>query len=122
MIQKLHLHPDPKATFSSCVIAGDFIYTSHIGGGQHSTDVVVQLEATFENLRQILQEAGATLDDVIQINLLLKNASDFRRAEEVFRKFFPSGFPARTTYVTGFLAPEITVQIDAVAYRTANAN
>lgn len=120
MIQKLYLYPEPGETFSSCVIAGDFIFTSHQGGGQSSDDVVVQLEATFRNLENALKAANATLNDVVQINLLLKNAADFQRAQEVFRKVFQNGFPARTTYVTEFVAPEVVVQIDAVAYKKSN--
>lgn len=118
MIRRLSLCPAGE-TYSSCVIAGDFIFTSHQGGGQHSADVVIQLEATFLNLEKALKAAGASLDDVVQLNLLLKDASDFPRAEEVFRKFFRNGYPARTTYVTGFVAPEVTVQVDAVAYKKA---
>lgn len=119
MIKRLSLCPEGE-TYSSCVIAGDFIFTSHQGGGQHTADVAVQLEATFRNLEKALHAAGATLDDVVQLNLLLKDASDFPRAQEVFRQFFLHGFPARTTYVTGFVAPEVVVQVDAVAYRKAD--
>lgn len=121
MIHRHYLLPEPGETFSSCVIAGDFIFTSHQGGGQHSSDVDVQLQASFRNLENALKAANATLDDVVQINLLLKNAGDFGKAQEVFRRVFQNGFPARTTYVTEFVAPEVVVQIDAVAYKKSNS-
>lgn len=117
MTTRIDLKPGENETYSSCVVAGDYIFTSHQGGGQHSADVGVQSEASFRNLECALGAAGATLDDVVQITLLLRDAEDFQRAEEVFRKVFRNGFPARTTIITDFVSPNILCQIDAVAYK-----
>ncbi|MFZ5815267.1 MAG: RidA family protein [Bacillota bacterium] len=117
MIRRISLGVGEDATYCSCAVAGDFIFTSHQGGGQHSDQIEVQLEAAFKNLEEALQAAGASLDDIVQINLLLKELADFHRAEAVFRKVFTKGYPPRSTYKTEFIAPQILVQIDAIAYR-----
>lgn len=116
MSKKVDLHPDREYTFSSYVVAGDYIFTSHQGGA-HGKDFVTQLEACFQSLRETLKPEGATLDDVVQLNLLMKDKSDFPLCKDVFRRVFKNSFPARTTIITDFVSEGILVQIDAVAYR-----
>lgn len=123
MIKRINLsgstNPQSNDTYSPCVMAGDFIFTSHQGGNQDSNDAAVQLEGSLLSLERTLEAAGVTLDDVVQLNLLLKNADDFRGTKPVFERFFKSGYPARTTYITDFVAPHILVQVDAIAYKKA---
>lgn len=117
MLKRINLDPEKDWDFSSCVIAGDFIYTAHCGGKTAVADVAVQLEAAFLRLTQVLAAANASLDDVVQINMLLKDPADFPKTKAVFKQFFKNGFPARTTYVSDFVAPGNLVQLDAIAYK-----
>lgn len=117
MIKKIDLEPDKKYTFSSCVIAGDFIFTSHQGGLHSSNSFEEQLERCFISLKKSLTAANAVLDDVVQINLLMKSIDDFQKSKDIFRKFFKNGFPARTSVTTEFPNKKTLVQIDAIAYK-----
>lgn len=81
-------------TCPSCVIAGDFIFLAHHVGGHESNDVVYQMEASFNSLGKTLESVGASFDDVVQINLYLKQIEDFSTARNVFYKYFKNGFPA----------------------------
>jgi len=119
MSKKVDLYPDREYTFSSYVEAGDFIFTSHQGGAR-GEDVVSQLEAAFQSLKETLKAAGAGLDDVVKVNLLLKNKVDFPLTKDVFRRVFKNSFPARTTIITDFVSDGILAQIDAVAYLKRN--
>ena len=97
MITKMPTHCGDD-TCSSCVIAGDFIFLSHHGGGQDKREIVHQVRATLESMKQTLNSVGATLDDV-------------------FREYFLKGAPARTTVVTTFVGENCLCQMDAVAYK-----
>lgn len=121
MSKKVDLYPDREYTFSSYVQAGNFIFTSHQGGA-HGEDVVRQLEAAFVSLRDTLKAAGAGMDDVVKINLLLKNKEDFPLTKDVFRRVFKNSFPARTTFITEFVSEGILAQIDAIAYLNPQGN
>ncbi len=116
MIRRMPSHVGDE-TCPSCVIAGDFIFLAHHAGGFESNDVVHQVEACFEKLAGTLASVGASLDDMVQINLYLKNLDDFRQAREVFFKFFKNGFPARMTTSTEFLDSACLCMLDGVAYR-----
>jgi 2-iminobutanoate/2-iminopropanoate deaminase len=115
-------NPDWGFTFSSCVIAGDFVFTSHHGGydfegGQWPGSIKEQTEQCFRNLRRTLEAAGVTLDDVIKTTVFLKNAGDFAKMREIYRRVFTDGYPARSGLITEFLDPECLIQIEAIAYK-----
>lgn len=122
-IERIDLNnPDWGFTFSSCVVAGDYVFTSHHGGydfekGRWPETVEEQTKQCFKSLERTLDSAGVTLNDVVKTTVLLKNPGDFEKVKDVYRRVFTDGYPARTTIISEFLAPEILVQIDALAYK-----
>lgn len=116
MIQRMPTHCNDE-TCSSCVIAGDFIFLAHHGGGQEKTDIVYQMKKTFEQMKKTLASADASLDDMVQINLYLRDMKDFRKAADVFQEYFKNGAPARMTTTTDFVSPSCLCQMDGVAYK-----
>lgn len=104
-------------TCPSCVVAGDYIFLAHHADGHEKEDVEYQMEATFQSLKKTLTSVGSTLEDMVQINLYLKNIEDFRRARSVFSRHFKNGFPARTTTTTEFVNPSVLCMVDGVAYK-----
>jgi 2-iminobutanoate/2-iminopropanoate deaminase len=122
-IERIDLHdPSWGFTFSNCVIAGDFVFTSHHAGydserGKWPESIEEQTEQCFRNLERTLQAAGVTLDDVVKTTVFLKNATDFGKMREVYRRAFTGGYPARSGLITAFLDPECLIQIEAVAYK-----
>lgn len=116
MMKKMPTHCGDD-TCSACVVAGDYIFLAHHGGGQDVEDIVHQTRAALESMARTLSAVGATLDDVVQLNYYVKRVSDFRRGADVFREYFPSGAPARTTVVTEFVGPSCLCQIDGIAYK-----
>lgn len=108
-------------TCSSYVIAGDFIFLAHHSGGHEKDDIEHQMEASFINLSATLRSAGSSLEQLVQINLYLKNVKDFGKARDVFYKFFPKdGFPARMTTTTDFVNSTCLCMLDGVAYKQSN--
>lgn len=105
-------------TCPSCVIAGDYIYLAHHAGGFDKREIRHQMRATFERAQNSLIAAGATLNDMVQINLYLYDLADFEEAIAVFKEYFDQDcFPARMTSTTKFLDKECLCMIDGVAYK-----
>ena len=120
MIKRMPTHCGDD-TCPSCVVAGNFIFLAHHTGGFESDNVEYQMEASFRSMCVTLESVGATFDDVVQINLYLKRVDDFRKARDVFPKFFKNGFPARMTTTTDFISPTCLCMLDAVAYKPRNS-
>jgi len=116
MILRMPTHCGDE-TCPSCVVAGDFIFLAHHTGGHDSKDAAQQTRVTFQRLAETLESAGASLDDLVQINLYLKTMADFQKAQEVFPEFFQRGCPARMTSTTEFFEPACRVMMDGIAYR-----
>jgi 2-iminobutanoate/2-iminopropanoate deaminase len=121
MIKRMPTHCGDE-TCPSCVIAGDFIFLAHHAGGFHSDDVVVQMEACFEKMQETLESVGASLDDMVQINLFLRDIGDFGPARDVFLKYFENGSPARMTSTTDFVDSACLCMLDGIAYKEGFSN
>jgi len=117
MIKRMPTHYSGDDTCPSCVVAGDFIFLAHHAGRLDSDDIVVQMRASFQRLQKTLESVGATMDDMVQIHLYLKNIEDFRAARDVFYEFFSNGFPARMGTTTDFLPPSCLCMLDGIAYK-----
>ena len=114
--------PSPRGPYSSAVRAGDFIFVSAVGpvgeNDQYSFgDVQAQTRLVIHNLEKILASSGATLEDVVQCSVFLRDISEFPKMNEVYAEFFDQIKPARTTVEGKFIRPEMLVGMDCVAYK-----
>lgn len=78
-----------------------------------------RLQTTYilDNLKTILAEGGASLADVVKAEVYLTDLRDFFRVDEIWREYFPSEPPARTTVpVTDLGVPGLRVGINLIAY------
>jgi len=79
-------------------------------------DVGVQIKQSFENMKIVLQEAGASFRDVAKLNVYLTNIGDLAKYSEIQATYFPDGFPAQTVVEVNKLAlPELKVEVEATA-------
>jgi 2-iminobutanoate/2-iminopropanoate deaminase len=78
--------------------------------------IEAQTTQTIENLRSTLEAAGASLEDVIKVNVYLINIDDISVMSEVYRRYFPKDAPARTTVgVAGLARADLLIEIEMVA-------
>jgi 2-aminomuconate deaminase len=86
--------------------------------GTTRLDIRAQTRAVIENIRDILQSAGAQLKDVVEITTYLVNMNDFGGYNEVYGEFFGYDGPARTTVAVHQLPhPHLLIEITARAYK-----
>lgn len=78
-------------------------------------DIAAQTERVLENLRAVLEAAGATLSSVLKTTVFLKDMGDFPRMNEVYARYFPENPPARSTVQAAKLPRDAMVEIDAIA-------
>lgn len=122
----------PRGRFPHAKRAGDFIYVSgtssrrpddtfvgvDVVDGRKVLDVRLQTRAVIENIRDILQAAGADLGDLVQVTSYLVDMADFAAYNEVYAEFFTEEGPTRTTVAVRELPhPDLLIEIQAVAYR-----
>ena len=108
--------------FSSAVRAGDFIFASGTSGtvdtqGKPVESLEAQTRQCLENLNKALELAGASLNDVVKVQVFLSKAEDWPKMNEVYKEFFPADRPARTALVTALIRPEMLVEMECIAYK-----
>ena len=79
-------------------------------------DVRLQTRQTLENVISVLEEGGATIEDVLKCNVYLANIQDFPIMNEEFARVFRDDPPARTTVEARLAEPTMLVEIEAIAY------
>jgi len=108
-------------SLSKAIRAGDFVFITGqvpMRDGQPMTEggIEAQTRACLDSLKQILQEAGCELGDVVKSMVWLKNREDFAGFNAVYAEYFPSEPPTRSALVSDFLI-DILVEIECIAYR-----
>ncbi|HEX9860170.1 MAG TPA: RidA family protein [Nitrospirota bacterium] len=118
--------PAPAGAYSQAVRAGGFVFVSGQipvnpeTGEIVFSDITAQTERVLANIRNILQEAGLDLDDVVKTTVYLELMDDLSRVNEVFARYFGENPPARAAVEVARLPKDVAIEIEAVAYRGAS--
>lgn len=75
-----------------------------------------QTVRVLENLRAVLEAAGASFESVLKTTIFVKDMGDFAKVNEVYARYFPANPPARATVEAARLPRDVRVEIEAVAY------
>jgi 2-iminobutanoate/2-iminopropanoate deaminase len=107
---------------SAAVEAGGLIYVSGLNGTGPkdvlaTSDIGTETRRAFDRLKLVLEAAGSSLGDVVNVTVYLKNASDFDAMNAVYRTCVTDQPPARTT-VAADLPDGALIVLSAVAVPT----
>lgn len=75
-----------------------------------------QTVRVLENLRAVLEAAGAAFETVLKTTIFVKDMGDFAKVNEVYGRYFPANPPARATVEAARLPRDVRVEIEAVAF------
>jgi 2-iminobutanoate/2-iminopropanoate deaminase len=79
--------------------------------------IAEQTARVLENLKAVLQAAGATLGEIVKTTVYLKDLGEFQAMNEVYARYFPTRPPARATVEVARLPRDVKVEIDCIAMR-----
>jgi reactive intermediate/imine deaminase len=108
--------------YSQAVKAGQHVYVSGLVGIDVSTGNIAgptiqeQTRQALGNCQAILRAAGATLDDVVEVGVLLTNPTDFAGMNEEYATWFPSEPPTRYVAKLGVDIPGVLISIRMTAF------
>ena len=114
----------PQGAYSQGWRAGDFIFVTGTGpidpgtGELVGSEIEPQTEQTINNILAILEAEGATLNDVVKVNVHLSDTGLFTRYNAVYAKRFSRPYPVRTTVGSNLgHTPGMLIEIDCIAYK-----
>lgn len=128
--------PEPVGAFPHAKRAGNLLFLSGIGprkrgskeipgvkldsnGNVVTYDIEAQCHAVFENVRLVLEDAGATWNDIVDVTVFLTNMKkDFPAYNKLYAQYFSGdgkSNPTRTTIEVGALPTPIAIELKVIA-------
>ena len=125
--------PEPVGPYPHARRAGNFLFLSGIGPRQRGStripgvdvdadgnvvavDIDAQCRSCFANLRTVLDDAGSSWDNIVDVTVFLVNMKrDFSIMNRVYAEHFGGVRPARTTVEVGALPTPIAVELKVIA-------
>ncbi|PDM39428.1 MULTISPECIES: RidA family protein [unclassified Geobacillus] len=121
-MKKVETNKAPQAIgpYSQGIIVNNMFYSSGQipltpEGEMVQGDIKAQTNQVFQNLKAVLEAAGASLDTVVKTTVFLKNMDDFAAMNEVYSEYFTNHKPARSCVEVARLPKDALVEIEVVA-------
>ena len=116
--------PEPVGPYSQATVWGELVFVSGCVAidattGQKAAGSIAE-EATLvlENLKTVLEHAGAGLDSVLKVTVFLKDMNDFPEFNKMYAGYFPLDPPARSCVEVARLPLDFRVEVEAIAHVT----
>jgi enamine deaminase RidA (YjgF/YER057c/UK114 family) len=111
--------------YSRAVVVDNWVFVSGTTGFDYSTmtiadKVETQAEQCIKNIETALQQAGASLNDIVRIRYLLPNADDFKPCWHILRHYFGNIRPAATMFTAQLADPRMKIEIEVTAIKSNN--
>ncbi len=120
-MEKIHTSKAPQAIgpYSQAIKIGNMIFTSGQialtpSGEFLDEDIKTQTKQVCENLKSVLNAAGAEIKNVVKTTIFLADINDFSAVNEIYGEYF-SHKPARSTVAVKELPKGAKVEIECVA-------
>ncbi len=105
--------------FSAAVRTSNLLFVSGqvgICNGKVAEGIEEQTRWALENIRDVLAQAGSSLENVVKMTVFIKDMSLWPAMNEVYQTYFPKDPPARSSFGVDALAlPELLVEIECIA-------
>jgi len=116
--------PAPIGPYNQAVLVGNMLYTS----GQIALhpltmelvidDIETETKQVMENMKEVLETADMTFDNVVKTTIFIMNMGDFARINSVYGSYFDENTaPARETVQVAGLPKGVNVEISMVALK-----
>lgn len=115
--------PAAIGPYSQAIEVNGMIYTSGVIPIDPATGELVggpaanQADQALSNLKNLLEAAGTSMENVIKTVVFIKNMDDFGSINEVYGKYFPEPYPARSCVEVARLPKDVAIEIEAVAVK-----
>ncbi len=108
--------------YSRAVVQGDWIFVSGTTGFDYATmtisdDLVAQTEQCLRNIAAALEQAGASMRDVVRVTYVLPDGSEFPKCWPVLKAYFGDVRPAAMMISAGLADPRMKIEIEVTALR-----
>ena len=120
---KTKLGPAAVGPYSTATIAGETIYLSGMIGIDPAVQkpveggTLAQAKQAFENIKTVLGELGATMNDVLKTTVYLTDIGEFGAVNSLYAEYFGPDYPARTCVEVSRLPLGLSIEVECIVRR-----
>ena len=125
--------PEPVGLYPHARKVGNFLFLSGVGPRERgkkeipgveldgsgeiiSYDIKVQCHSVFKNVRSILEDAGSSWNQLVDVTVFLTNMkNDFQTYNRIYTEYFKNNQPCRTTLGINSLPTPIAIELKCIA-------
>ena len=113
--------PEAVGPYSQGIKSGNLLFLSGQIGIDPAVKKVVeggveaQEKQIFKNIKALLQEAGASMQNVVKVTVFLKDMADFKKVNEIYAQHFEPPYPARSAVAVKELPLSVDIEIEVIA-------
>ena len=125
--------PEPVGAYPHARRVGALLFLSGIGPRERGADKIpgvtldphghvlyydieAQCRSAFKNVRTVLEEAGSSWDQIVDVTVFLTDmTNDFAAFNKIYAEYFKTNQPARTTVEVGALPTPIAIELKVIA-------
>ena len=114
--------PSAIGVYSQAIRAGNLVFIS----GQIPLDpksmqmidgdINDHIKQVLTNIKSIVEESGGTMNDIVKINVYLKDLEHFQNVNSVMESYFDEPYPARAAVEVSRLPKDVSIEMDAILY------
>lgn len=112
--------PAAIGPYSQAVEINGMVFTSGVipvdpATGEIPEGAAAQADRVFKSMSALLEEAGTSMANVVKTTVFIKNMEDFAAINEVYAKYFPEPFPARSCIEVARIPKDVLLEAEAIA-------
>ena len=112
--------PAAIGPYSQAIEVNGMVYTSGIipvdpATGEIPEGAAAQADRVFKSMTALLESAGSSMKNVVKTTVFIKNMEDFAAINEVYAKYFPEPFPARSCIEVARIPKDVLLEAEAIA-------
>ena len=114
--------PAAIGPYSQAIEANGFVFASgqipvNPETGEIPEGIEAQAEQVMKNVKNLLEAAGTSVDQVVKTGLFIKNMDDFATINGIYAKYFAKDCPARSCVEVARLPKDVLLEMEAIAVK-----
>lgn len=111
--------PAAIGPYSQAIKVGNLLFTSgqipiNPATGEIPEGVEAQAEQALTNVKNLIEAAGASIDNVVKTTVFIKDMNDFAAINAIYAKYFTEPFPARSCVEVARLPKDVLLEVETI--------
>lgn len=111
--------PQAIGPYSQAIICNNLLFTSGQipiipETGELAQGLEAQAHQVFKNIKNLIEAAGASMDNVVKTTVFIKDMNDFAKINEIYAEYFTEPYPARSCVEVARLPKDVSLEVETI--------